>query len=107
MGRNNYYADIAYKNFVKMWKRLAKTGSRSKPQTSFLNNCPLCSYLENHITGGVSITNCQRHCLVVWPGSGICEVVSASPYQKWMNADNVNERRKFAAQIWRLPRREV
>ncbi len=102
-----YTADQAYSDFVNMWKTLAKTGISRKTNIiaalNWHNNCPLCHYLrmqDIYITS----SNCLNYCLVNWPGSHCQD--PESPYYKWEGCLDINNRRKLAAKIWRLPRRD-
>jgi hypothetical protein len=81
---------------IELWTILAQTGGSEKkdisgPWQDYMNHCPCCEYTEGFC----------GFCPIVWVSdglrSGCCE--PESPYNLWMKAETVKERKFFAQQV--------
>jgi len=98
----------------KMWKELAKSGSRNKYDSATFNSqsivwdigkCTLCQYVSDltgkHPSGaGVPHSICEDHCPFIWPG-GICFTEKAL-FHEW-TVECMEGRKAIAATIASLP----
>ena len=93
-----------------MWKELAETGAREKPEYTqrFYHQCPLCEYLkytlnQNDIGSRSGEEACRKYCPLEWPGaSETC--FNPGLYHDWLiYITNKAKRKEIALQISELP----
>lgn len=93
----------ALKTLIKLWRWLARTGSRRKwewPGWKPYPHCntsdsPCCDYDYQH-----SGDYCGGTCLIKWPGGDCCS--PASPYEQWGRARTIKQRKACARKIVKL-----
>ena len=92
---------LAHLESLLIWDRISKTGAKEKANAiiylyernliskyKYIHHCPLCD---------VCNVLCWR---CMWPGHK-CNIKS-SPYYKWKNAKNKNERKRYAREMIRF-----
>ena len=102
------------KNHRKMWNWLAKTGKRYKFDTpeiqtfpDLFNDCFLCEYSKACNFGKGH--GCCRFCPLEWPEIERCYGKDRQDgiFDKWLDTENIEEKKAIALQIANLPEKEV